>query len=377
MPPQGEILIRILRRNTRNFHGIDDNCALGLQNFDRLRHRGGLFRRQRITPAATPTASAARARLRPAHPLGQLRALIEHRPRDPDARAFQSVRLQKLRVIPAWRRCAQPGCRIVGIGRRALQRAQQDCGVRHRLRHGTRRILIGRNRDDSVAADPAHRRLHRREHGLIRRTQDGPRRFAPHISGPEIGGRADTGTRPAGLQHRTAVVRTFPRVFARIVRIESETAHGVVISGHWRGRAGHPVGQFGKARLRDNDCAGVPQIFHQRGVVRRHVTLERQRPAGGHDVVREYVIFQGDGNPVQRPAHPALRPFAIALVRLFQRIRIHRDDAVQLVLIQADARQIKRHQFAGRQALCFERRAHFRNARFHHIERRRSRQGCH
>ena len=48
--------------------------------------------------------------------------------------------------------------------------------------------------------------------------------------------------------------------------------------------------------------------------------VERQRAAGGRHVGRVDVVLERDRNAVQRPADLALRPLAVALVGLLERV---------------------------------------------------------
>ena len=228
--------------------------------------------------------------------------------------------LRKRRVVATGRRRARRGGGIVRIGRGAFERAEHDGDVGDGLRHGAGGVLIGGDRNHAVAADAADGGLDGREHVLIGRAENRARGFGADVGGPEIRGGADAGAGPAGGERGASVVGGLARIAARIVGIEAESADRVVVAGHRRGRAGHPVGELGHAGLGDDDGAGVAQVFHQRGVVGRHESVKGERSAGGDDVAGEDVVLERDGDAVQRSANVALGALAIELVG-FRRAR--------------------------------------------------------
>ena len=107
-------------------------------------------------------------------------------------------------------------------------------------------------------------------------------------------------------------------VAARVVRVVSEAGQRIVVAGHGVRRPRHPVRELGEARLGDDDRASFAQVGGQRGLVRRHVAVECQRPRRGGEVGRVDVVLERDGDAreggpghcqprARRPAHP-LRP---------------------------------------------------------------------
>ena len=150
-------------------------------------------------------------------------------------------------------------------------------------------------------------------------------------------GGAGAGTRSAGVQHRAPVIEPRPRIAPGVVRIHRIPDHGVVVAGH---AVGHEVGELGERRLRDNHRAGVTQVLRQRGVVRRHQVLERDRAARGADVGGVNVVLEGDRNAVQRSADLARLMLPIETIGLFERLRVDRDHRVQLVVVERDALQV-------------------------------------
>ena len=91
-----------------------------------------------------------------------------------------------------------------------------------------------------------------------------------------------------------------------------------------------PRREFRHVGLPDDDRPGAPQPLRDGPVVRRHESLEQQRPAGGRDVFRPRLVLERDGNPVQRAERVA------ALHGRFRRLRVvertftgHRDERMQ------------------------------------------------
>ena len=167
--PQQQIRGGIGANHAGDIGGIDDHGSLALQNLDGLGHDLGLRRVESATRLAF-----ARDRDR----------VVVERPRDADARALQPVGVQETAVAAPGRRRAGASRRIVGIRRSAFENAQQNRRVGDGFRERPGRILIRRDRNHAVAADAAHRRLDARQHVLVRRAQDGARRFRADIRRP-------------------------------------------------------------------------------------------------------------------------------------------------------------------------------------------------
>ena len=110
------------------------------------------------------------------------------------------------------------------------------------------------------------------------------------------------------------------------------------------------------------------RFFDEGGVVRRKVAVEGERAARGHDVVGEDVVLEGDGNAVQGSARPPLGQLAVALIGFGQSVRVDGDDAVELVFVHADAREVKGDELARREAAFLHRRADFRDGGLHDLE---------
>src|SRR6202041_1986821 len=85
----------------------------------------------------------------------QTHALVIESSWNPNARALQAVRFQKLGVVPVGGWSADPGCGVVRIGRCALEDTQQNRRVGYGSSHGSRGVMVGRDWDYAVAADPS------------------------------------------------------------------------------------------------------------------------------------------------------------------------------------------------------------------------------
>jgi hypothetical protein len=72
---------------------------------------------------------------------------------------------------------------------------------------------------------------------------------------------------------------------------------------------------------------------------------------------------------VKRSASPALGAFAIAFIGLFEDFGVHRDDGVELVFVERDARQVLGDEFAGSSAAGDKGGAKFGDTGFNDRER--------
>ncbi len=90
-------------------------------------------------------------------------------------------------------------------------------------------------------------------------------------------------------------------------------------------------------------------------------------PVVGMLVVR-MLSLSATGMPCSGPRIVPGGALAIERVGLFERVGIHGDRGVQLVLVEGDAREILRHQFARGDALLLQGGAHLGDAGFHHGE---------
>jgi hypothetical protein len=165
----------------------------------------------------------------------------------------------------------------------------------------------------------------------------------------------------AGRPSNVALARIAPRV----VRIHGMARQRVVVAGHV---VVHPVGQLRHAGLGDDHRARLSQHLSERGFVGRTQAVEGEHAAGRRHVDGVDVVLQRDRDAVQRSAHQAPRPLAIALVGLAQRARVDRDDGVQPILVERDAQQVLLHDLARRGAPLLHRAAHVRDARLDHGE---------
>ena len=200
----------------------------------------------------------------------------------------------------------------------------------------------------------------------MRRAENRSGGLGADVAGPEVDGGADARARSPCAEHRPPVEGVVARVAARVVRIHAVAGQAVVVARH---AAGNPVGQLGELRLGDDDCAGVFQVLRQRRLVRRDETRKRQRTPGRRHIRRVNVVLEGDRDSVQRAADLALRAFTIPLVRLLQRMGVHRDDRIQPVLVHRDSRKVLVDDLARRGAPLLHRSPHLGDSGFNHRER--------
>jgi hypothetical protein len=133
---------------------------------------------------------------------------------------------------------------------------------------------------------------------------------------------------------------------------------------------GDEVRQLGQGRLGDDHGAGLAQISRQRGVVRHHQALERDRAPGGRHVGGMDVVLQRNRDAVQRAAHLAGPPLAIEAIGFLERLRVHRQRGVQFFFIERDANQVLLHELARGDAAFTHRALHLGDRRFDHRETR-------
>ena len=86
-------------------------------------------------------------------------------------------------------------------------------------------------------------------------------------------------------------------------------------------------------------------------------------------VGRVDVVLERDRNAVQRSADAALRALAIERVGVGERVRVHRDRGVQLVLVGRDAGEVLLHDLVRRRAPGLHRRLHVGDAGLEDTER--------
>ena len=67
------------------------------------------------------------------------------------------------------------------------------------------------------------------------------------------------------------------------------------------------------------------------------------------------VVLERDRDAVQRAVDASARALAVQRVGDRERVRVHRDDRVELVLVRRDAREVLLHDLARRRALLLER----------------------
>ena len=136
-------------------------------------------------------------------------------------------------------------------------------------------------------------------------------RVAARADNPEAGG--NRGARAAaGTAGCACEVVWIPRLAAQ--RTESRAASR----------------QFHQVRFREDQSTCFPQSLDYKCILQRHRLRQGQRTAGGRHVRRVIVVFQDDGNAMERPQRRSVRGTEpIHLGRCFQSFGIDRDDGVQ------------------------------------------------
>ncbi len=193
--------------------------------------------------------------------------------------------------------------------------AQQRGHILDRPADRARRVLAVGDGDDAAPADKSQCGLEADDAAGLRGADDGAVGFSSEGASAERCGdrRRGSGRRTAG----GAVER---------IRIAGEsasagpTAHRVLSP---------PVGPLAQVGLAENNSPRIPEFPCQEGIARRPGPLERQRAGrGGHPIPRADVVFEKDGNSVQRASYFAGRPFSVALAGDGKGIRVKFDHGV-------------------------------------------------
>ena len=239
-----------------------------------------------------------------------------------DARALEPVLRQSVRVAfrdfpPAERRD-----RIGGIV--PGDHVQHARRVFNGARDGARGVLRAAQRNDPGPADEPPRRPD--AHETIRRGRRSDRlpRIGSGAKDAEVGGdgRACPAARATGRA----------REIVRIPRLTAERAD----------RRAAP-GELHQVRFGQNDRAGLSQAFDDEPVGRRVGFRQRHRSAGCRHVGRVVVVFQDNGNAVQRSPGRCGCIEPVHVRGGLDRARIHGQDGVQrgaFVVVRVDAIEV-------------------------------------
>ncbi len=190
------------------------------------------------------------------------------------------------------------------------------------------------DRDDTAAAHQSQRGLDAHHAADRRRRDDRAVGLGAHGQRGQAGGdrRAGAGTRAAAI----AVER---------IRVARE-ATACAPAAHRLGRA--HIGPLAQVGLADDDGAGGAQLRSHVGVAFGPHAGQRQRTGGrAHAVAGGDIVFQQDGDAVQRTAHAPGGTLAVHLQRQLERFGIDLDDGVDAragLVDVADARQVLRGQ---------------------------------
>jgi hypothetical protein len=108
---------------------------------------------------------------------------------------------------------------------------------------------------------------------------------------------------------------------------------------------GNPIGELRETGLGDDDGARFAKIFCQGRFVGRDEPIDGESAAGGRHVGGLYVVLERDGDAVEGTSNPALRALAIPFGGFLERIAIHSEGGMQLILIDGNAREVLRDEF--------------------------------
>src|SRR6266404_3490283 len=218
-----------------------------------------------------------------------------------DARAFQAIGVEKLRVISKRFAGARPGRVVAGVY--ARERAEQNCYVGDGAAHRPGRVLAVRDGNDAGAADQSHRWFNTHERVRIRRTNYRAIGFGADADGREIRRHRSTG--PGARAAWIAIKHV------RIFRLPAPPAPAA-------GRmAGTKVGPLAQISFAEDYGARLAQLLSDGRILKRTRSAQRQR-AGGcrHAIVRVYVVLDQNWNSMQ--GTPS-RPSSLALFINFSR----------------------------------------------------------
>ena len=208
-----------------------------------------------------------------------------------------------------------------------------DRRVGDRSRHRPRRVLIGGDRDDAVAADASDRRLDADEHRSAGRVEDRARRLGADVGGPEARRGADARARAAGRQHRPAVGVAGRGSRRGSYGLKPKPRERVVVGRHV---AATQLASSVSTVLAMMTAPASRSRVRQRGLVGRHQPGERQRAAGRRHVGGVDVVLERDRDAVQRPAHASARGArGRAPSASLERPRVDGDDGVEPALRSA------------------------------------------
>jgi hypothetical protein len=178
---------------------------------------------------------------------------------------------------------------IIGIA--ARHDGEQHRHVDDRVTDRPGRVLRARDRDDVAAREQPH--------------------GGPHPDDAHDGRGAEDRAGGVGAERRGAQARRHrgpaPRARAagravERMRVAREASHRAPAADRLGGAHVRPLAQVG---LAEDERAGLAQASHDGGVAARDVVLEGERARGGRDRLgRLDVVFDENGNPVERPRDP-------------------------------------------------------------------------
>ena len=160
---------------------------------------------------------------------------------------------------------------------------------------------------------------------------DGPRNRSAGV-GAESQRRVRRRDRDAGAARRS---RRRPREIVRVERLAAERA------------ARRPRGELRHVQLREHDRAGRVQLLHDEGVFARDRSFEQHRSARRRQIGGVVVVFQHDGDAVQRRARAFRLALRVERARRLDGFRVQREHGAQrrpLPVVGLDAREAQLHE---------------------------------
>ena len=278
------------------------------------------------------------------------RFLIEVVAKNPDAGALQTILVQELLIGILHPAFAVLGHRVLRV------MARDHFKDAHRIldsaAHRPANVVAQEQGNDAVAAGQPHRRAYPDKAVVRGRPANGVPGVRAQSDHPQV--RSDGSRRTAAGTGRDA---------SQVVRVSGNTVYGT-------DRNVGAEGQFRHVGLAQDNRPCLANLPDLERIVRRQGAFERQRAAGGLQIVRIVIVLHNGRNPMQRPELSCLLEFRIQLVCPAQGIRVKHHESVQSVVpvIGRNPIQIHLHQLPEGQISRSDLVVDVRNRRFHDVE---------
>ena len=129
-------------------------------------------------------------------------------------------------------------------------------------------------------------------------------------------------------------------------------------------------GELVHVRLADDDGAGVLQTPHLECIATRVKCRQRDRTCRGRHFYSFVIVFDDDGNTVQRPPHSPRPALSVKLIGGREGLRVERDHRVEcrtFLVVCRDPGQVEFHELAGRDRTGLHRRLQLGDGLFHYV----------